>query len=129
MNHESDLPQPFVEEEQMAAGDAGYVETSSNLVREEVPPRSVPSADLGGAVASLHQMMEGNCKLMEENRQVAVENRQMMEENRQSLEGCLDGFGQNHQQVEHFLTNFKNARNRRFVNLTEREFVSWPKGV
>ncbi|CAN0912901.1 hypothetical protein LINGRAHAP2_LOCUS27603 [Linum grandiflorum] len=71
-NQESDLPQPFVKEEQMAAGDAGYVGSSSNLVREEVPPQSVPTADLGGAVASLLQMMEGNRKLMEENRQVVT---------------------------------------------------------
>ncbi|CAN0928104.1 hypothetical protein LINGRAHAP2_LOCUS36274 [Linum grandiflorum] len=69
-NQESDLPQPFVEEEQMAAGDAGYVGYSSNLVREEVPHQLAPSADLGGAVASLLQMMEGR----------------------------LDGLGQNHQQ-------------------------------
>ncbi|CAN0827330.1 hypothetical protein LINGRAHAP2_LOCUS955 [Linum grandiflorum] len=68
-NHESDLPQPFVEEEQVAAGDAGYVGSSSNLVREEVPPQLVPTIDLGGAVASLLQMMEGNRKLMEENHQ------------------------------------------------------------
>ncbi|CAN0903353.1 hypothetical protein LINGRAHAP2_LOCUS22504 [Linum grandiflorum] len=71
-NQESDLPQPFVEEEQMAAGDACYVGSSSNLVREEVPHQSAPSADLGGAVASLLQMMEGNHKLMEENRQVVT---------------------------------------------------------
>ncbi|CAN0858222.1 hypothetical protein LINGRAHAP2_LOCUS7138 [Linum grandiflorum] len=70
-NQESDLPQPFVEEEQVAAGDAGYVGSSNNLVREEVPPQSAPVADLGGAVASLLQMMEGR----------------------------LDGLGQNHQQV------------------------------
>ncbi|CAN0898250.1 hypothetical protein LINGRAHAP2_LOCUS19601 [Linum grandiflorum] len=70
-NQESDLPQPFVEEEQVAAGDAGYVGSSSNLVREEVPPQSAPIADLGGPVASLLQMMEGR----------------------------LDGLGQNHQQV------------------------------
>ncbi|CAN0871395.1 hypothetical protein LINGRAHAP2_LOCUS9830 [Linum grandiflorum] len=84
-NQKSDLPQPFVEEEQVAAGDAGYVGSSSNLVREEVPPQSAPTADLGGAVASLLQMMEGN--------------RNLMEENRQSLEGRLDGLGQNHQQM------------------------------
>ncbi|CAN0880135.1 hypothetical protein LINGRAHAP2_LOCUS13485 [Linum grandiflorum] len=84
-NQESDLPQPFVEEEQVAAGDAGYVGSSSNLVREEMPPQSAPTADLGGAVASLLQMMEGN--------------RNLMEENRQSLEGRLDGLGQNHQQM------------------------------
>ncbi|CAN0925458.1 hypothetical protein LINGRAHAP2_LOCUS34772 [Linum grandiflorum] len=30
--------------------------------------------------------------------------------------------------VEHFLTNFKNARNRCFVNLTEREFVKLAQG-
>ncbi|CAN0906323.1 hypothetical protein LINGRAHAP2_LOCUS24181 [Linum grandiflorum] len=59
--------------------------SSSNLVREEVPHQSAPSADLGGVVASLLQMMEGNHKLMEENRQ--------------SLEGRLDGLGQNHQHV------------------------------
>ncbi|CAN0882016.1 hypothetical protein LINGRAHAP2_LOCUS14569 [Linum grandiflorum] len=70
-NQESDLPQPFVEEEQVAAGDAGYVGSSSNLVREEVPPQSAPTADLGGTVASLLQMMEGR----------------------------LDGLGQNHQHV------------------------------
>ncbi|CAN0912873.1 hypothetical protein LINGRAHAP2_LOCUS27588 [Linum grandiflorum] len=69
-NQESDLPQPFVEEEQVAAGDAG-VGSSNNLVREEVPPQSAPTADVGGAVASLLQMMEGR----------------------------LDGLGQNHQQV------------------------------
>ncbi|CAN0916162.1 hypothetical protein LINGRAHAP2_LOCUS29563 [Linum grandiflorum] len=83
-NQESDLPQPFVEEEQVAAGDAG-VGSSNNLVREEVPPQSAPTADLGGAVASLLQMMEGNRKLMEENRQL--------------LEGRLDGLGQNHQHM------------------------------
>ncbi|CAN0912874.1 hypothetical protein LINGRAHAP2_LOCUS27588 [Linum grandiflorum] len=83
-NQESDLPQPFVEEEQVAAGDAG-VGSSNNLVREEVPPQSAPTADVGGAVASLLQMMEGNRKLMEENRQL--------------LEGRLDGLGQNHQQM------------------------------
>ncbi|CAN0843504.1 hypothetical protein LINGRAHAP2_LOCUS3884 [Linum grandiflorum] len=65
----------------MVAGDAGYVGSSSNLVREDVPHQSAPSADLGGAVASLLQIMEGNRKLMEENRQMVVENRQMMEEN------------------------------------------------
>ncbi|CAN0913428.1 hypothetical protein LINGRAHAP2_LOCUS27920, partial [Linum grandiflorum] len=52
-------------------GDAGYVGSSSNPVREEVPPQSAPTTDLGGAVASLLQMMEGR----------------------------LDGLGQNHQQV------------------------------
>ncbi|CAN0912761.1 hypothetical protein LINGRAHAP2_LOCUS27537 [Linum grandiflorum] len=78
-NQESDLPQPFGEEEQVAAGDAGFVGSSSNLVREEVPPQSAPTADLGGAVASFLQMMEGNRKLMEENRQVVVENRQSLE--------------------------------------------------
>ncbi|CAN0913429.1 hypothetical protein LINGRAHAP2_LOCUS27920, partial [Linum grandiflorum] len=66
-------------------GDAGYVGSSSNPVREEVPPQSAPTTDLGGAVASLLQMMEGNHNLMEENRQ--------------SLEGRLDGLGQNHQQM------------------------------
>ncbi|CAN0915854.1 hypothetical protein LINGRAHAP2_LOCUS29349 [Linum grandiflorum] len=71
-NQESDLPQPFVEGEQVAAGDAGYVGSSSNPVREEVPPQSAPSADLGGSVVSLLQMMEGNRKLMEENRQVVT---------------------------------------------------------
>ncbi|CAI0374579.1 unnamed protein product [Linum tenue] len=30
--------------------------------------------------------------------------------------------------LEHFLTNFKNARNRCFVNLTEREFVKLAQG-
>ncbi|CAN0858083.1 hypothetical protein LINGRAHAP2_LOCUS7067 [Linum grandiflorum] len=70
----------------MAAGDAGFVGSSSNLVREEVPPQSAPTADLGGAVASLLQMMEGNRKLTKENRQVVVENCQ-------SLEGRLDGLG------------------------------------
>ncbi|CAN0827216.1 hypothetical protein LINGRAHAP2_LOCUS918 [Linum grandiflorum] len=53
----------------MAVGDAGYVGSYNNLVREEVPPQSAPTVDLGGAVASLLQMMEGNCKLMKENRQ------------------------------------------------------------
>ncbi|CAN0860826.1 hypothetical protein LINGRAHAP2_LOCUS8050 [Linum grandiflorum] len=81
-NQEIDLPQPFVEEKQVAAGDAGHVGSSSNLVREEVSPQSAPTADLGGAVASLLQMMEGSRKLM-------VEDRQMIEENHQSLEGRL----------------------------------------
>ncbi|CAN0904250.1 hypothetical protein LINGRAHAP2_LOCUS22979 [Linum grandiflorum] len=81
-DQESDLPQPFVEEEQMAAGDGGYAGSSINLVREEVPPQSAPTVDLDGAVASLLQMMEGSRKLM-------VEDRQMMKENHQSLEGRL----------------------------------------
>ncbi|CAN0856370.1 hypothetical protein LINGRAHAP2_LOCUS6477 [Linum grandiflorum] len=96
-NQESDLPQPFVEEEQMAVGDAGYVGSSSNLLREEVPPQSAPTADLGGVVASLLQMMEGNRKLMEENRQ-------MMKENHHSLEGLLDELDQNHQEIALQLT-------------------------
>ncbi|CAN0917383.1 hypothetical protein LINGRAHAP2_LOCUS30260 [Linum grandiflorum] len=58
-----------------ATDDAGYGASSSNLVREAVPPQSKPTADLGGAVESLLQMMEGNPKLMEENLQVVVENR------------------------------------------------------
>ncbi|CAN0928465.1 hypothetical protein LINGRAHAP2_LOCUS36512 [Linum grandiflorum] len=81
-NQEIDLSQSFVEEKQVAAGDAGHVGSSSNLVREEVPPQSAPTADLGGTVASLLQMMEGSRKLM-------LEDRQMMEENHQSLEGRL----------------------------------------
>ncbi|CAN0899803.1 hypothetical protein LINGRAHAP2_LOCUS20480 [Linum grandiflorum] len=97
-NQESDLPQPFVEEEQVAAGDAGYVGSSSNLVREEVPPQSAPTADLGGAVASLLQMMEGN--------------RNLMEENSQSLEGRLDGLGQNHQQRNFLTSSVAQTRNR-----------------
>ncbi|CAN0905336.1 hypothetical protein LINGRAHAP2_LOCUS23600 [Linum grandiflorum] len=68
-NQEIDLPPPFVEEKQVAAGDAGHVGSSSNIVREEVPPQSAPTADLGGAVASLLQMMEGSRKLMVEDRQ------------------------------------------------------------
>ncbi|CAN0906134.1 hypothetical protein LINGRAHAP2_LOCUS24064 [Linum grandiflorum] len=91
-NQERDLPQPFVKEEQMAAGDAGYGGSSSNIVREELPPQSAPSADLGGAVASLLQMMEGSRKLMEENRQVMVESHQ-------SLEGRLARLDQNHKRV------------------------------
>ncbi|CAN0911921.1 hypothetical protein LINGRAHAP2_LOCUS27122 [Linum grandiflorum] len=91
-NQKCDLPQPFVEEEQMAASDAGYGGSSSNIVREEVPPQSAPSADLGGAVTSLLQMMEGSRKLMEENRQVMVESHQ-------SLEGRLDRLDQNHKRV------------------------------
>ncbi|CAN0884097.1 hypothetical protein LINGRAHAP2_LOCUS14741, partial [Linum grandiflorum] len=81
-NQEIDLPQPFVEEKQVAAGDASHVGSCNNFVREEVPPQSAPTADLGGAVASLLQMMEGRRKLM-------LEDRQMMEENHQSLEGRL----------------------------------------
>ncbi|CAN0915494.1 hypothetical protein LINGRAHAP2_LOCUS29162 [Linum grandiflorum] len=65
----------------MAIGDADYGGSSSNIVREEVPPKSAPSADLGAAVVSLLEMMEGNNKLMEKNRQVVLENRQMTEDN------------------------------------------------
>ncbi|CAN0904195.1 hypothetical protein LINGRAHAP2_LOCUS22954 [Linum grandiflorum] len=89
-NQESDLPQPFVEEGQMDAGGAGYLGSSDNLVREEVPPQLVPTADLGGAVASLLQMMEENRKLMEENHQQVTLQLKSLDERYESYNSRVD---------------------------------------
>ncbi|CAN0925193.1 hypothetical protein LINGRAHAP2_LOCUS34617 [Linum grandiflorum] len=80
-NQKVDIPQTYVEDEQVVGTEAGGHGggSLSNLAGEVAPLLLVSSVDLGGAFASLLQMMEENHKTMDEDRQLMVETGQSIE--------------------------------------------------